>query len=180
LSGVAKNSGRGLLEVAAFSKADDERWRLIGPLATLLHAMPAIVVDIPLGETAVLPVLDGYRGPVGIVLGKPGGLRGAGVEQAVTIHMSIPDADARRQHWLRSVGRYTVRDVDWIGARFRMTSGNIHRAAGLACSHAALAGRDSITPADVQHACRTLNRQTLDTLATHVPTTGNWSQLAVD
>src|SRR5262245_4474794 len=180
LSGVAKSSGRGLLEVAAFGKPDDERWRLIGPLATLLHAMPAIVVDIPPGETAVLPALDGYRGPVGIVLGKHGGLRGGGVEQAVTIHMPIPDGDARRQHWRRNVGRYAVRELDWIGDRFRVTSGNIHRAAGLACSHAALDGRDFIAPADVQHACRTLNRQTLDTLATHVPTTGNWSQLAVD
>ena len=32
---------------------------------------------------------------------------------------------------------------------------------------------------DVQHACRTLNRQTLETLAVHLPATGDWSQLAV-
>ena len=46
-------------------------------------------------------------------------------------------------------------------------------------SYAALDGRTTVTLADVQQASRTLNRQTLDTLAACVPTSGGWEHLAV-
>src|SRR5207249_11930066 len=72
-----------------------------------------------------------------------------------------------------------VGELDSISERFRMTSGNIRRTAGLAQSHAALADRTAVTLADVQQASRALNRQALETLAAHVPTTGDWNQLAV-
>jgi SpoVK/Ycf46/Vps4 family AAA+-type ATPase len=56
-----------------------------------------------------------------------------------------------------------------LAARFRMTGGNIRRAARLAHAQAALAGRSTVTLADAQQAARLLNRQALDALATHVP-----------
>ncbi len=42
-----------------------------------------------------------------------------------------------------------------------------------------LAARETITREDVQRACRTLNGQILETLATRVERTGDWSHLAV-
>ncbi len=179
LGAIARMLGRGLLEIRGLGKADDERWRLIGPLATLLHALPAIVLDLAPGETAELPHLNGYDGPSGIVLGKQGGLSGPGAERVLSLTLEIPDVDARRLQWQRSFGSHAVGELDSISERFRMTSGNIRRTAGLAQSYAALADRTAVTLADVQQACRALNRQALETLAAHVPTTGDWNQLAV-
>jgi SpoVK/Ycf46/Vps4 family AAA+-type ATPase len=60
-----------------------------------------------------------------------------------------------------------------------LTSGNIRRAAKLANASASLAGRTQITVDDVRQASRALNRQTLDSLATPVVSSGDWSSLAV-
>ena len=49
----------------------------------------------------------------------------------------------------------------------------------MAGAQAALADREVIELEDVQQASRTLNRQTLETLAVHLPTAGDWTQLAV-
>ena len=74
--------GRGLLEIRGLMGADDERWRMVGPLATLLHAFPASCHRSWTGETAELPRLNGYDGPLGIVLGKQGGLSGRGLSES--------------------------------------------------------------------------------------------------
>jgi hypothetical protein len=70
-------------------------------------------------------------------------------------------------------------ELEEISARFRLTTGNIRRAAELARAHAGLAGRARVTCADVRRACRTLHRQALDTLAVRVETCGDWSHLSV-
>ncbi|HEY3080601.1 MAG TPA: ATP-binding protein, partial [Chloroflexota bacterium] len=62
---------------------------------------------------------------------------------------------------------------------FRMTGGNIRRAASLARSYAALDGRCAVTLTDARQASRALNRPALDTLATPVAADGDWGQLAV-
>ena len=174
---IAARLGLGVLEVQA--PIDAERWKLVGPLATLLHALPIVVLDLGPGETAQLPDLPGYAGPLGLVLGKQGGVTGPAVERAVTLTMEIPSAAARKRHWRKGFNGRPVAELDEISRRFRMTSGNIHRAAGLACDQAALAGRSEVTLPDVGHASRTLNRQALDTLATRLTAAGDWGQLAV-
>ena len=60
-------------------------------------------------------------------------------------------------------------DVAQLAERFRMTGGNIRRAARLAQSYAALAGRRAISQEDAQQAARALNRQALDALAALTP-----------
>ena len=185
---VARALGRGVLEVdgsgatAGAAGAEGpaaDRLRLAGPLATVLHAVPVLTLDLGPGETAEVPALTGYDGPLGIVLGPQGGLGGPGAERALTVTLPLPDPDARRRHWRASGQPLDQGVLDPISARFRLTSGNIHRAAGLAAAHAALDGRAGITPADVQAAGRSLGRQALDTLAAPVPATGSWSDLAV-
>jgi hypothetical protein len=179
IGSIARALERGLLTINGLSRADDERWRLIGPLATLLHAMPIVVLDLAPGETADLPALHGYTGPLGIVLGKQGGISGAGIDRAITIGLDMPDATLRRLHWMASLPGYEVDDLQAISAGYRMSGGYIRRAAGLAVTYAAIEDRTMITPADVQEASRALNRQMLDTLAVRVPTSGDWTDLAV-
>ncbi|HSF30696.1 MAG TPA: ATP-binding protein, partial [Candidatus Tectomicrobia bacterium] len=180
MGSIARVLGRGLLTIDGLSRADDERWRLVGPLATLLHAMPIVVFDLAPGEAADLPGLTGYNGPLGIVLGKQGGIRGAGIDRAMSVELEMPDVTLRRQHWVASIPGYEVDDLQAISEGYRMSGGNIRRAAGLAMTFAAIEDRAMITPTDVQEASRALNRQMLDTLAVRVPTSGDWSHLAVN
>lgn len=179
LGAVARALGRGLLEINGLAKADDERWRVVGPLATALHALPVTTLDLALEETVEVSRLTACDGPSGIVLGKQGGVTGDGVGRAITLMIDMPDASLRRLHWLRASGAARLSDLDGLSERFRLTVGNIHRAAHLAETYAALSGRQAITHADVQEASRALNRQTLDTLAARLQTSGDWNQLAV-
>jgi hypothetical protein len=176
---VARTLGLGVLEVGGLGGPDDERRRVLGPLATLLHAMPVVVLDLAPGETVEVPRLEAYEGPLAVVLDKQGGLSGQGVERALTLSLEMPDAAARREHWRRSCEKHRIAEADEIAGRFRMTGGNIRRAAKLARAYAALEGREEVGLEDVQQASRALNRQVLDTLATRVEAAGDWDSLAV-
>jgi len=175
---VARQLGRGLLEVTQLGLDAGERGRTAGTLSTLLHAIPALVVDPGPGETAEIPALGSTDGPVAVVLGRLGGVTGPSLEQTITINLETPDPEARRQHWETSAA---LSDVDRlaVATRFRMTSGNIRRTARMARAFASLAGRDVIEVDDVQQASRALRRQALDTLAVRLETGGDWSHLAV-
>jgi hypothetical protein len=161
------------------SAKDDERWRSIGPLATLMHAMPVVVLEPGPGETVEIPLLQGYSGPLGVVLGRQGGVNGPGAERAVTLELKLPGLEERKQHWTASLRAQPFGGVDAISEQFRMTTGTIRRTAHLAGACAKLAGKTEITAADVQQACRGINRQALDTLAARMEATGDWSHLAI-
>jgi ATPase family associated with various cellular activities (AAA) len=176
---IAKTMGRDVLEINGLHKNDDERWNLVGPLATLLHAMPVVVLDLAPGETAELPSLAGCDSPVAIVLGKQGGVSGPLVELSLTLTLTTPERATRQRFWSGVLGLHDEEVVEAVGERFRMTSGNLFRAARLARTYAALEERMSVTAADVQRASRELNRQTFDTLAKRVNAQGDWSHLAV-
>ena len=182
LSAIAAMLGRGVLEVSGITKSDDERWKPIGPLATLLHAMPVIVLDPAPGETATLPDFDGLDGPVGLVLEKHGGVSGPAVERALTLTLKMPDVAARRVHWQAGLGLddegASAAELDSISERFRLSSGNIRRTARLAFSYAAVENRTIVNAADVQQASRALGRQKLETLARRVNVSGGWDRLA--
>ncbi len=185
---LARSLGRGLLEVELPSPRNDEharlatprhdeRARLAGTLATLLHAVPAFVVDPAPGEVTELPGLGACDAPVAVVLGRTGGVGGT-VERAVTLTLEMPDPAARRAHWLRA-GAVEEAELDTLSTRFRLSSGHIHAAAELARAQAALAGRTTLTAEDVRRAVGGLDRQALDALATRMETGGDWSELAV-
>jgi hypothetical protein len=183
LGALARALGCGLLEVSGIQTAGDERWRLVGPLATALRALPVVVLDLAPAETLELPRLGGCAYPLCVVLGMQGGLSGRGAERAVSLTLEMPVRDARRELWRRSLGARGAASEDVlseISEHFRITSGNISRAAGLAHAYAALAGRDSVAHEDAQQASRALNRHVLDTLAVRLETSGDWEQLAAD
>jgi len=177
LGAVARSLNKGLLEIRGIDQKDDERWRLVGPLATALNALPAIVLDAAAGETIQVPEFSGFNGARGLVLGKYGGVS-ANIRASITLNLEMPDREARRQHWHESLDSSTA-DLDQISGGFRLTGGNIRRAARLAQTVASIAGRGLVTVADIQSASRALNRETLDTLATFIPASGDWDYLAV-
>jgi ATP-dependent 26S proteasome regulatory subunit len=185
LGAVARVLGRGMLDVTTQGETSssiplhDERWRLLGPLATLLYAMPVITWDLGPGETAFLPWLQGYDGPVGVVMGYHGGVAGPGAEGVITLIRDLPDVHERRVHWQRAVGSGASMDEESeICERFRLSSGNIRRVMRSAQSYARLADRVEVTLSDVQRAVRGLSRQSLDMLAQPIKTFGTWSDLA--
>jgi hypothetical protein len=175
---VSQMLGRGLLEVVDLQSDAEERARAAGTLATLLHAVPVLVIDPGPGETVTLPRVRCAGAPLVVIMGRQGGVIGPSVDRAITVTLDIPDAHARQRHWL-AAGKLAERDRDAAAVSFRMTSGNIRRTARLAHSYAALAGRDAPIFADVQQASRALNRQALDTLAMRLDAAGDWSHLAV-
>lgn len=178
LGSLARALGRGVLEIDQASQQNADRWRVIGSLSTLLHALPVLTFDLVPGETAEVPEFVGCDGPIGVVLSKTGGLIGAAVERAITITLDLPDPALRHQHWQRATQFYPISDINEIGNWLRLTSGNIYRVTKLAHAQASLAGHEAIAMEDVQQACRAINRQALETLATRVEVDGDWSRLA--
>ena len=190
LGALARLSGRGLLEIETgetnpaidgYGPHGPSNHGLqvpcLGPLATLLKAMPAFLFDLGPGETVEVRRLDGYAGPIGVVLGRSGGLTGLGVERAITLTLGIPEPSDRRRHWQQSLDEVAQTDLDTFSDQIRMTSGNIRRAAHLAQAYAALEERTAVSLADVRQACRVLNHQALDTLAQRLETGGDWTSL---
>jgi hypothetical protein len=178
LGAVARALGRGVLEIPGLSRPDDERWRQAGLLAVAWNALPVLAFDAGQGETIEIPTFGAYGGPIGIVLGRNGGVSGPGVERAISFALEMPDPPSRREHWRRAVPSGAIDHLDRLADRFRLTAGNIRRAAALARSYASLSGRVAITAADVQQATRALNREALDALAERLPSSGDWSHLA--
>jgi hypothetical protein len=178
-SAIARELNLGLLEIKGISGPHDERFRVAGPLATALNALPVIAIDLEPRESIEIPRLSACDSPSGIVIGKQGGVSGEGAERALVINLDMPNSGMRKQHWQRACHESKLRDPDTISERFRITSGNIHRVARSAESYAALGKRTEITLADAQRATRSLNRQILDALAIRLSASGDWSQLAV-
>jgi hypothetical protein len=179
LGALAAATGRGVLEVATAGEPD-AHWNVLGSLATLLRAVPVLELDLAPTETAPVARPPGLDGPLGIVLGRQGGLGGSASEASVTLTLGLPDGAARKLHWAAGLGPAVDADLDALASRFRMTGGNIRRTARLVRAAVALEGVGSVQPADVRRAARTLGRQALDTLAVLVSAEGDWDALAVD
>jgi DNA polymerase III delta prime subunit len=183
-SAIARSLGKGLLEIDARGagegspQVDEEKWRLAGALATCLDALPVAEFDLAPGETLALPPLACHAGALAVALGRQGGVRGEACERALTLTLEMPAHAERREHWRQSLGARAREDLEEISASFRLTGGNIRRAASLAKVYAALARRDDVRLADVREAARALSRETLETLAARVETEGDWSHLA--
>jgi adenylate kinase family enzyme len=172
---IAKAHQRGVLELRGPVRPD---WPFVGALATLAHAVPVVVLDLGLGETVELPKLHGFDGPLAVVMGRHGSVSGCAIDGALTITVEMPDVDARRALWRKSLSAHPPEDADNLARRFRMTSGNIRGAASLARSYALMDGRARIQTGDVRIASRAMHRE-LETLATFLPNEGSWDNLGV-
>jgi ATPase family associated with various cellular activities (AAA) len=175
---LAHSLGRGcLIWDMASGAADQRRW--LGCLATLLHAMPVLTLELGPGETAELRALRGADAPMAVVLGASGGLLGPAVQESLSITLPIPDTDTRRRHWLAAFESEMPPDqIDARCVHLRMTSGNVRRTARLASLHARLDGIP-LNSTHLHEASRELGRQALLTLAEAVEVGGAWHDLAV-
>jgi AAA+ superfamily predicted ATPase len=178
IGSVARALERSVL-LCDLEQCKDEAQRLIGPLATLSGAVPVLRCNPGPGTTLDVPTLAGYRGPVGMTLGRGGGLRGPLLTHALTLNLPPPDHHARTRFWQAAGVPVTATLQDELARRFLLTGGLIHRAAHLGHAYVLLDNRDSLTSADVQEAMRALNRQSLDTLATRLEPVTGWSDLVV-
>jgi hypothetical protein len=173
---LAGELGRGVLELRGPLRAEDERWALAGTLATLAHAMPLVLIDLALGETAEVARLPACDSPVAVVLGKHGAVTGEAVAGAITLTVDMPGPEERQIHWQKSLAEPEDDESAALARRFRMTSGNIRTAAALSRSYALLENRRRVTAGDVRVASRALHRE-IETLATFLPASGGWESI---
>lgn len=179
LGALARSLHRGLLELRGLDRADDERWRQVGALAVLLPALAVVTLEPGPGETVALTELLPAEVPLGVVLGRWGGVSGSRMARAAVLNVSPPDAAARRAHWTRSLTRLPAELGVQLAERFRVGAGQIYRLAALAQTRANLADRTELTMGDVLDAARSLGREALDTLAQWVPPARGWGELCV-
>jgi hypothetical protein len=173
---IAAELGRGVLELHGPARANEERWPLVGALATLAHAVPLVVLDLGLGETCELPSLRGFTGPFAVVMGRHGAVSGPAVDGAITVSLDMPRPQQRATLWRQSLGEEDADGSEALARRFRLTSGGIRRAAALARSYARLDGRPRLTTEDVRLASRSMHRE-IETLATLLATSGGWEHM---
>jgi ATPase family protein associated with various cellular activities (AAA) len=153
---------------------------VLGAFCALGRYLPAFVYDLAPGETAPLPALPGYDGPIAIVLGLEGGLGAATSDSAVTLTLPLLSAAQRRSCWRQALGPHADAEcLDQLDGRFLLPSGHVRQAAAIAIAEAALNGREIVQPGDIRDACRTLNRQLLDAHAAQVECGGSWGDLVV-
>ncbi|MGV9386421.1 ATP-binding protein [Nonomuraea sp. NPDC003707] len=175
LRALAGGLGRGALDLSALTgQASDPRWRIAGLLATLLHALPIITLDPAPGETAPVPQLAAYSGPVGLRLPIHGG---AAADGTMTLVLGMPGEAERRRHWEAGLAGYAAADTAALAVAYRMPGGTIRRVARSAAAEASADGRAEVVAADVVRASRAVRAEPLDTLATRIPVHGTWDDL---
>jgi hypothetical protein len=175
LGAVARALNRSLVDFRSDGKPDEQRWRQACALALLQPGLLAVECDPPPGETVALPEFQLPGVPVGIVMGRHGGLSGALAAHALTLHLGLPDLELRQRLWARCLPEEKA--ATDFAASFRLSTGAIQPVAQTARAQAAVAGRERIELTDVQQAARALSRRALDTLARFVPAEGDLSRL---
>jgi hypothetical protein len=178
LGALARSMGRGVLELRGAEKIDDARWREAAAVGLLRRALPIAAFDLGPGETLPLPEDWPACLPLGVALGRQGGVAGELASEAVTLSLDLPQLEWRRAHWQRCLPAAAPELVEQISARHRIPSGQIHRAARLARMRAMLAGDSQSAGTHVLDALRTLNREALDALARRLPAEGDWNCLS--
>jgi hypothetical protein len=159
---------------------DKLAWRHLGPLCTVTGFLPALTYDLAPGETAEIPALTVYQGPVGVILGLEGGLGDKCAGPALTLNLPLFGAVQREHCWASALQGHLKQALPEIVERFHLPGGEtIKRVAAAAIARAGLDARNYVTAEDVREASRGVDRQALDALAAALPTGGDWSQLVV-
>lgn len=180
VAALARECGKGLLEIWSERREPAPDHSLIGPLAVLLDAKPAFVLEPAPGEIVALPQLTCGCGTFGVILGPRGGLAGLEERSAVVVELGMPDLSTRRKLWAQATCADGGNELDELAENFRMTSGNIWHAAARARSRALVQGQDKAILADVRAAARGLDHAALDVLATRIAAQGDWNDLVLD
>lgn len=178
LGAVARTGQSGLILADSGAERSARTWKTLALLATMTGNWPVLSVDLGPGETLELAWPDYYRGPCGILLGTEGGLRGQ-LGASTTLVIPAPSAIERRRLWIEALEQQPAEDLDRLVERFQLPSGHLRQVAATAVTQAALRGGERLSVADARRACRSLNRQSLDSLATPLDTDGRLQRLVV-
>lgn len=177
MGAVAKASQQGLLVLSPAASRDGKVLKLVGPLAALAEAMPVLDYELAPGEVVGIPALTAWMGATGICAGLEGGLEGAALEHSLNLTLPTPDRQLRLHHWQQHLGQDNP-DISSIADTFQVSGKYIRQMAGMAASLALMGGDAAVRLPHVREASRSLNRQTLETLADHLPSAGSWTDLA--
>lgn len=179
LGTLAKKLGYNSMAVELNNNSDCVNLENLGALCTLTHALPIFSCDLGPGETANLPNLTGYNGPVTMTKGLVGGLKKNLLDKAIILSLPPFKVNDRLLCWQQVFTKRKVKNIDEINMRFRLPAGYIRQASSLAIDNACLSGREEIQTQDIQKACRSLNHQQLDSLAARIKTDKGWNRLIV-
>lgn len=174
------NRGVVMMRQTAIGMNDTQAAAPIGPLCHIIGALPVIIADVGPGETAVIPQWPGYDGPLGILLGLEGGIDEQHAGTAVSLTIPQTRLEQRHQQWRHTLNGTPVDNLDLISERFHLPNGYIRQVATMAQAQAAIEKHNAVDMHHIQSACRLLNRQHLDTLATRLVGGGSWMYLAVN
>lgn len=175
IGAIARELGRDVLALPSPATVDLPAW--IGPFATLTHSMPVYTFELGPGESASIPRLEGYRGPLGILLGLEGGLESEGLERSLTFDLPGLGPGERLRRWSAAFDGYDVDGLEAISARYLLPGEHINTVATMARTRARLRDDGRVRIADVRAASRALNRQQLDSLADFLEPDGSWERL---
>ncbi|HEX6661979.1 MAG TPA: ATP-binding protein [Sphingomicrobium sp.] len=175
-SSVIKALGKPLLSLAATIPQNPSKWALAGVLACLHDAGIVIELALAPGEDQQLPAF-----PVGnpfliIIAGIMGGIRSADRLPIVTVKVPAPDVTARASLW-QHTAKVDGQLADQLARRFRLTSGNLVRAAEGAMFRSAPGALD---PALVQEQVCSLQDARLETVARRVEPGAECDLIALD
>ena len=177
LGAIAKRLEMDVLETLEMTSASDAVDSLLGPYATLADALPICTFDLGPGESARMPTLAGYNGPIGVVLGRAGGLHRESLEHSLTLDLPQLGPEDRMRRWSAALGASGAGNLEEIARRYVLPGGHIQTVATIAKARAALREDQTLDLDDVRVACRALNRQQLDSLADLLEPDGSWSRL---
>lgn len=176
---IARTLDLGVILLSKGSSAAEADWKVVGPFCIMQRVMPIFAYDPIPGETVETPNLGNYQGPVGIIMGHEGGLSGKLTERALTVRIPILSAGERFQRWEQAFAGHLVENLSETNQRYQLPGNYIRKVATLAISRARLENQSVVKSKHVQEACRSLNRQMLDMLATRLNVDGSWDQLIV-
>lgn len=185
ISAVAQSQGKNLLHLKTPRPEEiSDLCRLTGSLAVLQNAIPVIELELVPGENYSLPKLAGYSGLFGVLLNNEGSLSGPQAAGCLTLKVPAPNRAAREQKWktlsCKQTNSSLSADLVSQASRYHLTLGAIDKVGQLAFAYAELSDRPQVEIADVRAACRALNQQTLENLATYIPTDCyDWQRLIV-
>jgi SpoVK/Ycf46/Vps4 family AAA+-type ATPase len=98
----------------------------------------------------------------------------------ISISVMSPSVAARRRLWSEYLPDTCQNDLDELAVRFRLTAGQVQRAAAAARSLALWRGKgEAVTAADLYLASRKLSGQSLNSLASKVPPRYAWTDIVL-
>lgn len=174
---IARDAGLGLIAAPAPQPQDGQAAgedatasiALLPALATLLGALPLLILEPSPGQRIMVPEWPGYHAAMAVCLPRHGGV-GADGRQLRWLDLALPAPEERARHWCQALARTAVGPnlID-----LRLARGSIHRLA------ARVARADIDTPAIVMAELEAQGRFLLDGAARRVPPVGSGEPLAM-